>query len=53
MNEYLSMLEHAISDMGCWRWWTAEVAGSFQVEFVGTQIGMTLGGLLDGQRTQR
>lgn len=38
MSDYLAMLESAISDVGFWTWWTADLPGSFQVEFSGTQL---------------
>lgn len=38
MNEHLPVLESAISDVGHWIWWTANLPGSFQVEFGGTQL---------------
>jgi hypothetical protein len=38
VNEHLPALESAISDVGHWTWWTADLPESFQVEFDGTQI---------------
>jgi hypothetical protein len=38
MNEHLPVLESAISDVGHWMWWTANLPDSFQVEFCGTQL---------------
>ncbi len=38
MSEHLSALESAISDIGCWTWWTANLPAAFQVEFGGTQL---------------
>ena len=38
MNEYLPALESAISDVGHWTWWTANLPDTFQVEFDGTQL---------------
>ena len=38
MSKYLSVLESAISDIGCWTWWTSNLPDSFQVEFGGTQL---------------
>lgn len=38
MGEHLPALESAISDVGCWTWWTANLPGAFQVEFGGTQL---------------
>jgi hypothetical protein len=37
-NEYLSILESAISDVGHWIWWTANLPSIFQVEFSGVQL---------------
>jgi len=36
VGEHLSALESAISDLGCWTWWTANLPTAFQVEFGGT-----------------
>jgi hypothetical protein len=38
LNEYLAALESAISDVGGWTWWTANLPDAFQVEFTGTQL---------------
>ena len=38
MSEHLSALESAISDIGRWTWWTANLPAAFQVEFGGTQL---------------
>lgn len=38
MDEHLPALEAAISDVGHWTWWTANLPDTFQVEFGGTQI---------------
>ena len=38
MSEYLPALESAISDVGCWTWWTANLPATFQVEFGGVQL---------------
>lgn len=34
----LSTLERAISDVGCWSWWTGDPAKSLQLEFSGAQL---------------
>jgi hypothetical protein len=38
MNEFLKILESAISDVGVWRWWNADVPNVFQIEFSGVQL---------------
>jgi hypothetical protein len=38
VGEHLVPLESAISDVGCWTWWTANLPAAFQVEFGGVQI---------------
>lgn len=38
MKNHLHTLEQAISDVGFWRWWTAELPRLFQIEFGGTQL---------------
>lgn len=38
MDEHLAALESAISDVGCWTWWTADLPTVFQVEFAGVQL---------------
>jgi hypothetical protein len=38
MSDYLRVLESAISDLGCWTWWTAKLPATFQVEFTATQL---------------
>jgi hypothetical protein len=38
VNEHLTALESAISDVGHWTWWTANLPDTFQVEFNGTQL---------------
>ena len=38
MSEHLLTLEHAISDLGRWTWWTANLPATFQVEFSATQM---------------
>ena len=38
VNEHLPALESAISDVGHWTWWTANLPDTFQVEFDGTQL---------------
>jgi hypothetical protein len=37
-NEHLPALESAISDVGHWMWWAANLPDTFQVEFGGTQL---------------
>jgi hypothetical protein len=37
-TEMLSILESAISDVGAWTWWTAELPDVIQLEFSGTQL---------------
>ncbi len=41
-NHYLDILTRVISDVGYWRWWTAELPNVFQIEFGGTQLLCTL-----------
>ncbi len=36
--EHLAALESAISDVGCWAWWTSSLPETFQVEFNGAQL---------------
>ncbi|MEZ0227817.1 MAG: hypothetical protein ACAI25_04275 [Planctomycetota bacterium] len=38
MNEHLEVLERAISDTGCWRWWTESLPETFQIEFGMVQL---------------
>jgi len=38
MREAFEILEDAITDCGYWRWWTANLPASFQVEFGGVQL---------------
>jgi hypothetical protein len=38
MREQLDILADAISDVGRWRWWVAELPQLFQLEFSGTQL---------------
>jgi hypothetical protein len=38
VNEHLPALESAISDVGAWTWWTANLPAAFQAEFGGTQL---------------
>lgn len=38
LTTYLSILESAISDVGHWRWWTANLPDSVQLEFGGVQL---------------
>lgn len=38
MNDHLAALESAISDVGVWTWWTADLPTGFQVEFNDTQL---------------
>lgn len=38
VGEHLPALESAISDVGCWTWWIANLPAAFQVEFGGTQL---------------
>ena len=38
MGEHLPALESAISDVGYWTWWTANLPAAFQVEFGGVQL---------------
>src|SRR5689334_18424014 len=38
MRETFDILEDAIIDCGYWRWWTANLPDSFQVEFGGVQL---------------
>lgn len=38
MNEHLPVLESAISDVGCWTWWAADLPKVFQVEFGWVQL---------------
>jgi hypothetical protein len=38
MREAFDILEEAITDCGYWRWWTAKLPDSFQVEFGGVQL---------------
>lgn len=38
MGEHLQALEAAISDVGSWTWWAANLPAAFQVEFGGTQL---------------
>lgn len=38
MREAFDILEDAITDCGCWRWWTGKLPDSFQVEFGGVQL---------------
>lgn len=38
MADGIKVLEEAISDVGYWTWWTAELPDIFQVEFGGTQL---------------
>ena len=38
MNEHLEVLEAAISDVGVWTWWTANLPDTFQVEFSAAQL---------------
>lgn len=38
MNTHLKTLESAISDCGFWRWWSAKLPESVQLEFGGTQM---------------
>jgi hypothetical protein len=37
-NRKLGVLEDAISDVGCWNWWTADFPNFILLEFVGVQI---------------
>lgn len=38
MTDSLETLAHAISDVGFWRWWVAELPNVFQIEFGGVQL---------------
>lgn len=38
MSKHLELLESAISDVGYWRWWSAKLPATFQVEFGGAQL---------------
>src|SRR5262245_35039291 len=38
VGDHLPALESAISDLGCWTWWAANLPSAFQVEFGGTQL---------------
>jgi hypothetical protein len=38
MTDHLEILAHAISDVGYWRWWAAELPQVFQIEFGGVQL---------------
>jgi hypothetical protein len=38
MNDHLSVLKSAISDVGRWTWWTVDLPEAFQVEFNGTLL---------------
>jgi hypothetical protein len=38
VDEHLKILESAISDVGCWTWWTTNLPEAFQVEFSGVQL---------------
>jgi hypothetical protein len=38
VREHLSVLESAISDVGCRTWWTAHLPAAFQVEFGMAQL---------------
>ena len=38
MTDPLAILAQAISDVGYWRWWAAELPHVFQVEFGGVQL---------------
>lgn len=38
MDDYLSALESAISDIGYWSWWTGNLPSTFQVEFGAVQF---------------
>jgi hypothetical protein len=38
MSDHLEILESAISDVGHWRWWVADLPKTFQVEFAGVQL---------------
>lgn len=38
MNEALAILTEAITDVGCWNWWTEHFPDCFQVEFSGVQL---------------
>jgi hypothetical protein len=38
MNEAFEILKEAITDCGYWRWWTATLPDSFQIEFGGVQL---------------
>lgn len=38
MNEAFEILKDAITDCGYWRWWTATLPDSFQIEFSGVQL---------------
>lgn len=38
MDDRLSILEAAISNVGYWRWWSQRLPESFQVEFGGVQL---------------
>ena len=44
MSEHLPPLESAISDVGCWTWWTASLPAAFHVEFGGVQFWTPPGG---------
>ncbi len=38
VGDHLPSLESAITDVGSWTWWTANLPATFQVEFSGTQL---------------
>lgn len=38
MADYLELLADAISDVGYWRWWVADLPEVFQIEFGGVQL---------------
>jgi hypothetical protein len=38
MTSHIEILESAISDVGYWRWWSADLPERFQIEFGGTQL---------------
>lgn len=38
MEESLSIIEDAISDVGYWNWWAESLPKRFQLEFDGTQL---------------
>jgi hypothetical protein len=37
-DDHLKALEHAITDIGCWRWWDQSLPKTFQVEFSMVQL---------------